>query len=94
MYMLAAGCFFCHEALRHEIPDGGRECVDATVWKMSLNFHGGSVTKLPEEGHANTQITMDTYGHFLPNVLRDATDQIDGIVPPEDDTPEEADEDE
>ena len=38
-------------------------------------------------GHANIQITLDVYGHLLPNVLRDATDQMDGLAPPEE--PEE-----
>jgi integrase len=34
-------------------------------------------------GHANIQITMDTYGHLLPSVLQEATDQMGALTPPE-----------
>jgi integrase len=48
-------------------------------------------------GHANIQITMDTYGHLLPSVLQDATDQMGALAPPEEaeeDTHETPDEEE
>jgi integrase len=48
-------------------------------------------------GHANIQITMDTYGHLLPSVLQDATDQMGALAPPEEteeDTQEKPDEEE
>jgi hypothetical protein len=40
---------------------------------------------------------MDTYGHLLPSVLQDATDQMGALAPPEEreeDTQEKPDEEE
>ncbi len=52
-------------------------------------------------GHANITTTLNVYGHLLPNVLRDATDQMAGLVgedgethePPEQGVDDQDDED-
>lgn len=47
-------------------------------------------------GHANITTTLNVYGHLLPNVLRDAADQMAGLAGEDDPThtPDEADDDE
>jgi integrase len=46
-------------------------------------------------GHANITTTLNVYGHLLPNVLRDAADQMAGLAGEDDETltPDEADDD-
>jgi integrase len=58
---------------------------DLRHWCASLLIAFGTHPKAIQEilGHANIQITLDVYGHLLPNVLRDATDQMDALAPPE-----------
>lgn len=65
---------------------------DLRHWCASLLISFGTHPKSIQEilGYANIQITMDRYGHLLPNVLRDATDQMDVLAPPEE--PEEPEE--
>ncbi len=41
-------------------------------------------------GHANITTTLNVYGHLLPNVLRDATDQVAGLAVEDDETHEPA----
>ncbi|MEI7768995.1 MAG: site-specific integrase [Chloroflexales bacterium] len=38
-------------------------------------------------GHANITTTLNVYGHLLPNVLRDATDQMAGLADDVDEAP-------
>jgi len=72
---------------------------DLRHWCASLLIAFGTHPKAIQAilGHANIQITLDVYGHLLPNVLRDATDQMDALAPPEEageDSKEEPEKDE
>jgi integrase len=63
---------------------------DVRHWCASLLIAYGVHVKVIQAilGHANIQITMDVYGHLLPDMLRDATDQMGALAPPEEDTKE------
>ena len=75
----------------HLRPDG-RWCASLLI---AFGTHPKAIQAIL--GHANIQIALDVYGHLLPNVLRDATDQMDALVPPEEageDSKEEPEKDE
>jgi len=59
-------------------PGAWRRCTSLLI---AYGVHAKAIQAIL--GHANIQITLDVYGHLLPNVLRDATDQMDALVPPE-----------
>jgi len=45
---------------------------------ISYNVHPKAIQEIL--GHANITTTLHVYGHLLPNLLRDATDQIAGLA--------------
>lgn len=77
---------------RAGLPEGTR-FHDLRHWCASLlisyNVHPKAIQEIL--GHANITTTLNIYGHLLPNVLRDATDQMAGLAGNADAPPAEAD---
>lgn len=69
--------------VRAELPERTR-FHDLRHWCASLlisyNVHPKAIQEIL--GHANITTTLNVYGHLLPNVLRNATDQMAGLAAP------------